>query len=170
MRTLRRWTLPLLSALVVGGVTIPSTGCVGPAFVSLGTAIDILPGGFVSVTVGTGRYFYHDGIFYRRYRRGYLVVPAPMGAVVPSPPPGYVTVMVERDPYAYSRGVFYTPWESRWRVVAAPPGAFVRVLPADAHGVRVSGVEYKEYAGVWYRPAIREGHRGWEVTEPPPAP
>ena len=27
-------------------------------------------------------YYYHRGVFYRTYRRGYMVVPAPIGAVI----------------------------------------------------------------------------------------
>lgn len=166
MRTLGRWTLPLCSALLVGGLS--ATSCVGGrAFISLGTAIDILPGGFVTLTVGTGRYFYHDGIFYRTYRRRYVVVPAPIGAVIMGPPPGRVMVMVENDPYVYSRGVFYRPRGDRYVVVHPPVGAFIRRPPPDAATVRIDGVEYKEWAGTYYRPAIREGERGYEVTEAP---
>ena len=170
MRTVGRWTLPLLALLAVSAAGVGTTGCMGRTFISLGTAIDILPGGYVTVTVGTGRYFFHDGIFYRSYRRGYLVVPAPIGAVIPGPPPGHVIVLVENDPYAYYRGVFYRPWESRWRVVPAPPGAFVRRLPPGAASVRIDGVEYKEFGGVYYRPAIRDGREGYQVTETPRRP
>jgi hypothetical protein len=167
MRTLRRWTLPLLALLLVGTGSLATTGCMGRTFISLGTAIDILPGGFVTVTVGTGRYYYHDGIFYRSYRRGYLVVPAPIGAVVGGPPPGHVVVMVEHDPYAYYRGVFYRSRPSGWVVVRPPLGAFVRRPPPGAVTVWIEGVEYKEYAGTYYRRAIRDGERGYQVTERP---
>lgn len=166
MKTLRRRALLVLSSLIL--VAVPAvSGCGGGMFVSLGTAIDILPSGFVTVRVGTTPYYYHRGVFYRSYRRGYVVVPAPIGAVVAAPPPGAVTVLVENDPFAYYRGVFYAPHNSRFRVVRAPVGAFVRDLPLEAATQRVGGVAYKEYAGVYYRPAVRDGRRGYEVSEPP---
>ncbi len=53
-------------------------------------------------------------------------------------------------------------------VVRPPVGAFVRRIPPSAATRMISGVEYKEYAGAYYRPAIRNGRRGYEVTDPPP--
>lgn len=143
------------------------SGCFGRhAFVAIGTAIDVLPGGFVTVTVGSRPYYYHRGIFYRPYRRGYLVVPAPVGAVVRAPPPG-VVVLVEDGPYRYYRGVFYRPRGNRYVVVRPPVGAFVQEVPRTAVTRRIDGVEFKEYAGTYYRPAIRDGDRGYQVAEPP---
>ena len=157
----------LVAALLVASASLPVTGCMGRhAFIGIGTAIDVLPGGFVTVSVTNRPYYYPRGIFYRPYRRGYVVVPAPIGAVVMVPPPG-VVVMVEDDPYRYYRGVFYRPRPTGWVVVRPPLGAFVRSLPPSAVTRRVDGVEFKEYAGTWYRPAIRDGARGYQVAEPP---
>jgi hypothetical protein len=164
----QRW-IPLLATLaVLGGSSLSTTACFGRrAFVSVGTAIDILPSGFVTVRVGSGRYFYHRGVFYQPYRGGYLVVVAPLGAMVPRLPSGRVMVLVENDPFVYYRGVFYQPVPSGYIVTRAPLGAFVRGLPPGALTRWVDGVEYKEYAGAWYRPAIRDGDEGWQVTDPP---
>jgi hypothetical protein len=54
-------------------------------------------------------------------------------------------------------------------VVRPPIGAFVRSLPETAATRRLGDVEYKEYAGAYYRPAIRDGRRGYQVTEAPTA-
>jgi len=168
MKSPSKRTRPLLTVLLLTLAASATSGCWGHhAFFAIGTAVDILPHGFVSVTVGTTPYYYHRGTFYQRHRHGYVVVPAPIGAVIMLPPPGYVTVMVERDPFAYYGGVFYRPYGSEWIVVGAPPGAFVRRLPAGARPRYVGAVEYKEYAGAWYRPAVRGGDRGWEVAERP---
>lgn len=159
---------PFLAIALIAVVSLSTSGCFGRhAFMAIGTAIDVLPGGYVTVTVGTRPYYYHRGIFYRPYRRGYVVVPAPIGAVVMGPPPG-VLVMVENDPFRYYRGVFYRPRGDRWVVARPPLGAFVRTVPRTAVTRRVDGVEFKEYAGTYYRPAIRGGERGYQVTEPPP--
>lgn len=171
MRTRTEGARPLLVALIVALASAGAAGCFGRyAFIGIGTAVDVLPDGYVSVTVGTMPYYYHRGIFYQRYRRGFVVVPAPIGAMVMAPPPGYVMVMVENDPYHYYRGVFYAPTAGRYRVVRPPIGAFVRSLPESVSARTVGGVEYKEYAGTYYRPAIRDGRRGYEVTEAPTAP
>lgn len=159
---------PILAGLIVAVGSLTASGCFGRyAFIGVGTAIDVLPDGFVSVTVGTMPYYYHRGIFYRPYRRGYVVVPAPLGAWVMAPPPGYVMVMVENDPFHYYRGVFYAPRDGRHIVVRPPIGAFVRSIPEDSGTRRIDGVDYKEYAGTYYRPAIQAGRRGFQVTEPP---
>lgn len=158
---------PLLAAAFVTLTSLSLEGCVGRyAFIGVGTAIDVLPHGYVSVVVGSMPYYYHHGVFYRPYRRGYVVVPAPIGAVIMFSPPG-VVVMVENDPFHYYRGVFYAPRGGRYVVVRPPIGAFVRSVPPTAVTHHVDGVEYKEYAGTYYRPAIREGQRGYQVTEPP---
>lgn len=170
MRNVRRggWAWFLALTVAVAGASALTTGCFPRhGFITIGTAIDILPHGFISLTVGGSPYYYHRGIFYRRYRGGYLVIPAPIGAVVPVIPTGHVMILVENDPFAYYRGVFYVPRGPEYVVVRAPPGAFLRSLPPGAVARPVNGVEYKEYGGVWYRPAIRGGDRGWQVTEPP---
>jgi len=82
-------------------------------------------------------------------------------------PSGHVVIRVEDRPYHYYRGVFYAPSAGRYTVVRPPIGAFVRDLPDEAVTRRVDGVDYKEYAGTYYRPAIREGRRGYQVTDPP---
>ncbi len=157
----------LLAVAFVATASLSSSGCFGRhAFIAIGTAIDVLPAGYVTVTVATRPYYYHRGIFYRPHRWGYVVVPAPVGAVIVGPPPG-VLVMVENDPYHYYRGVFYAPRGGRYVVARPPFGAFVRTIPANAVTHRIDGVEYKEYAGTYYRPAIRDGDRGWQVAEPP---
>jgi len=163
-----RWRA-LLAALALALVSATATGCMGRyAIIGFGTAIDVLPHGFVSITVGTVPYYYHRGVFYRPYRRGYVVVPAPMGATIARPPRGYAMVYVDGSPFHYYYGTFYAPRGDRYVVVRPPLGAFVRRVPRTAVTRRVDGVEYKEYAGTYYRPAIRDGRRGFEVSEPPP--
>ena len=170
MNARARNVMRLVTALLVGAGSLGAGSCLGighRGFFAVGTAIDVLPGGFLTIHVGARPYYYHHGIFYRPYRGGYLIVPAPIGAVVTLPPPGYVVVMVENDPWAYYRGVFYAPQSRSWVVMHPPVGVFVRTIPDGAVSHRVGGVEYKEYAGVYYRPAVREGRRGYQVTEAP---
>jgi len=170
MKTRTRGMHPLLIATVVAISSLATAGCFGRyGFVGVGTAIDVLPHGYVSVMVGTMPYYYDHGVFYRPYRHGYVVVPAPIGATLIGPPPGSVLVLVENDPFHYYHGVFYAPRANRYVVVRPPIGAFVRSVPETAATRRIGGVEYKEYAGTYYRPAIHDGHRGYQVADPPMA-
>lgn len=170
MKTRTRGMRPLMMATLVTISALATAGCFGRyGFIGVGTAIDVLPHGYVSVMVGTRPYYYYRGVFYRPYRHGYVVVPAPIGATLIGPPPGSVLVMVENDPFRYYRGVFYAPQANRYVVARPPLGAFVRSIPETAATRRIDGVEYKEYAGTYYRPAIRDGRNGYQVTEPPTA-
>jgi hypothetical protein len=163
-----RFLSAVVTWLLVTLGSLTASGCFGRGvFIGVGTAIDVLPHGYVSVMVGTMPYYYYRGVFYRPYRRGYVVVPAPLGAWILEPPPGQI-VLVENDPFHYYRGVFYQPRDGRYVVVQPPIGAFVRTVPPTATTLRFDGVEYKEYAGTYYRPAIQEGRHGYQVTEPPP--
>jgi hypothetical protein len=162
------WLRPRSALLVVALASLATASCFGRyAFIGVGTAIDVLPDSYVTVSVGTMPYYYYGGVFYRPYRGGFVVVPAPLGAVILAPPPGHVIVLVENDPYRYYHGVFYAPRRGRFVVVRPPLGAFVRTIPRTAVSRRVRGVEYKEYAGTYFRPAIRDGRRGYQVTERP---
>jgi hypothetical protein len=64
-----------------------------------GYAVTVLPSGYLSLTFGGGRLFYHGGVWFRAGTGGYLVVRAPIGVVVPVLPPYYDTLWV--GPTAY---------------------------------------------------------------------
>src|SRR6185503_2677676 len=51
-----------------------------------GRTVVHLPGKYISVTFGTGRFFYSEGHFYRNRGHDYVVVPAPVGVVVTTIP------------------------------------------------------------------------------------
>jgi Family of unknown function (DUF6515) len=86
--------------------------------------VDVLPLGFLSLVIGGEPYFYHDGWFYRRHGRGYVVVRAPIGAVVRVLPPGHAAVWVGRREYFVAYGTYYV-WDraARGYVVVAEPTA-----------------------------------------------
>ena len=47
---------------------------------SYGTISFGLPHGFISLSLGRSRYYYSDGVYYRRSWRGYTVIAPPVGA------------------------------------------------------------------------------------------
>jgi len=80
-----------------------------------------LPFGAVSLSFGNSRYHYYHGVYYRPYDRGYIIVPPPIGIIVPSLPPGCVSVMIGARPYYRYENVFYVPFENNhYRVVEKP--------------------------------------------------
>ena len=89
---------------------------------------------------------------------GYVVVAAPMGAVIARLPDGYTVVVIDRVEYFYYYGSYYV-----WRpgvgyvVVAAPIGATVQYLPDGYTTVYVGGVRYYRFGGMHYRPHILNG-------------
>lgn len=79
--------------------------------------------GIVALSIAGVEFLYSAGMFYRSTPAGYVVVPAPMGAVVPALPPGYTVVYMGSMPYYYYGNAYY---------VAAPNGYVVTAPPAIA--------------------------------------
>jgi hypothetical protein len=76
--------------------------------------------GIVAVSVAGASLLYSAGMFYRSTPAGYVVVPAPMGAVVPALPPGYTVVYMGGVPYYYYGNAYYAAAPNGY-VVTAPP-------------------------------------------------
>ena len=64
--------------------------------------------------------FYGEGMFYQPYAGQYVVVNAPVGAVVTGIPPGYQTVAVDGIAYYTINGVTYRQVANGYQVVTAP--------------------------------------------------
>lgn len=83
-------------------------------------AVVKLPKGHRSVWVGRNRYYYHGGAFYRKGHSGYLMVGAPIGAVVLSIPVGSRAVVVGGLTYYVYGGVYYRRVHTGYLVVETP--------------------------------------------------
>lgn len=93
----------------------------------LGEVIWTLPGGSVSISVGSGYFHYHAGNWYRPYGSYWRVVSAPVGVVVPVLPSVAVILRLGDVRYWYANGVYYRPHHhGGYVVVAAPVGPLVR--------------------------------------------
>ena len=79
-----------------------------------------LPFGAVSVTFGDRYYHYYNGVYYRPYSHGYMIVPPPVGIIVPGLPLGYTRVIIGSNPYYRHGSVFYAPYGNRYEVVEEP--------------------------------------------------
>ena len=89
--------------------------------------------GIVALSIAGAEFLYTAGMFYRTTPAGYVIVPAPMGAVVPALPPGYTVVYMGGAPYYYYGNTYYAPAPNGY-VVTAPPAiaAPVAVAPGVA--------------------------------------
>ena len=76
--------------------------------------------GIVALSIAGAEFLYSAGMFYRSTPNGYMIVPAPMGAVVPALPPGYAVVYMGGMPYYYYGNAYYAAAPNGY-VVTAPP-------------------------------------------------
>lgn len=90
-----------------------------------GHVATVLPHGAVVVAHRDDRFYFHGGVWYRPWHRGYRVIAPPVGIVIPVLPPAYVTLRIGGLPYYYANGVYYTP-------VSSGPGYVVVQPPAGA--------------------------------------
>ena len=88
--------------------------------------------GIVALSVAGMSLLYSAGMFYRTTPAGYVVVPAPMGAVVPALPPGYTVVYMGGNPYYYYGNAYYAAAPNGYVVTAPPAIAAPIQAPAPA--------------------------------------
>jgi hypothetical protein len=84
-----------------------------------------LPTPYIRIYVGGLPYFYASGTFYRPYGSGYIVVSAPVGAVVTTLPTGYIAFSMGLNTYYFVNDTYYVWDEPRdgFVVVPKPEGA-----------------------------------------------
>lgn len=79
-----------------------------------------LSGRVYQLGLGGGVFFYSDGIYYRRTGMEYIVVEAPLGAVVRALPPYYQIVQINGVSYYVVDGTYYIYTPVGFQVVADP--------------------------------------------------
>lgn len=103
-------------------------------FPAPGYQIGHLPDQHQEIRVGSARYFYNRGIFYRPDRSGvYMVVNAPIGARVSYLPAGYVSFFIGPRHYFYVNYTYYL-WDqanAQYVTVEEPEGATNQVVNAS---------------------------------------
>lgn len=75
---------------------------------------------YSEVVVGGDRYYYNEGVFYRGAPGSYVVVGAPVGAVVYSAPADLERVDIDGDAYFRSHDVYYRHTGRGYQVVERP--------------------------------------------------
>jgi hypothetical protein len=155
---------------------------------AVGYSVRALPPGYLAVSYGPGRYYFHAGVWYRPAGPAFVVVRPPVGIVVPVLPPAYSVLYVGSQPYYYSNETYYSsiPGGAGYAVVAPPPGAELATVVPPAPPPATSpqpgqapGSASQNSPGSWYYcesakgyyPYVSECREGWRpVPAVPPAP
>lgn len=90
-----------------------------------------LPDRHVRIFVRNHRYYYFGGTFYDYYNGGYIIVNAPLGALVPALPGGYVSFVIGPTRYFYFGGTYYVRSGPQYEVVEPPSRAHQIVKTAE---------------------------------------
>jgi len=120
--------------------------------------------GIVALSIAGAEFLYTAGMFYRSTPAGYVVVPAPMGAVVPALPPGYTVVYMGGVPYYYYGNAYYVATPSGY-VVTAPPAIAAPVVVAPAAAPAVAQVQAPTPAPIAQQPAAQTANQPSSAVE-----
>jgi hypothetical protein len=85
-----------------------------------GVRLNLLPRGHISIGFGGSRFYYSEGVYYRRVRNDYEVVAPPTGVVVREIPPYYQEVVINGVRYYSSNGIYYVYTPQGYQVVPTP--------------------------------------------------
>ena len=72
-----------------------------------GMQMGALPNGYFSFDIGRSSYYYYNGIYYRPYGTGFMVITPPMGAIVYQLPPSAAPTQIDGEKYYESNGTYY---------------------------------------------------------------
>jgi hypothetical protein len=100
------------------------------AYPARGQHFDRLPSGYRAVTYGHSRYYFHGGVWYRPFGRGFVVDVPPFGLIVPFLPLYYTSLWVGGIPYYYANDTYYTQTPEGYMVVEPPKGDITQAPPA----------------------------------------
>jgi hypothetical protein len=99
------------------------------AYPARGQHFDRLPSGYRAVAYGRSRYYFHGGVWYRPFGRGFVVDVPPFGLIVPFLPLYYTTLWVGGIPYYYANETYYTQTEGGYMVAEPPKGEVAQAPP-----------------------------------------
>ncbi len=89
-----------------------------------------LPPGYRALRVADMLYYYLEGIYYQSTPSGYVIVPAPRGAVITAIPERHKVIVYENTDYYYYNSTYYVKQPSGYTVVTPPPSVVSSNAPA----------------------------------------
>ncbi len=137
----------------------------GPAFHPVGFFIAAIAVTAVAVSVANQKYYYDAGVYYSKSSNGYVVIPAPPGAVITALPPGNTPVVVVDNRFYYYGGAYYVKENTGYKVVEPPIGAIVTNIPEGGKEVEINGIKYVKINDSYYQPVKNDGKDAYQVAE-----
>jgi hypothetical protein len=105
------------------------------------------PSGSIAIQVGNFSFQYNNGVYYRPTTNGYVVAPAPRGAIIQTLPPGYTQVVSNGYVYYCYNNVYYRQAPNGY-IVTEPPVTVVQQAPATVIASSTSAPINAEFS-VW---------------------
>lgn len=75
---------------------------------------------YLQLSVNGATYYYSEGVFYQYSPNGYVIVKAPVGAVIPALPAGYSQIIVNQKSYYCYQNIYFLPASGGYIVTASP--------------------------------------------------
>jgi len=125
-----------------------------------------MPPSAVEMEVGGTTFFYDRGMFFRQLPNQYIVVPAPVGAVVDTLPDGTGAAFYNNDldTYFYHFGTFFTREGEKYKVVAPPSGIIVKYVPDGYTKIEVGeGIHY-QFGDITFEAVFWNGNVMYQVV------
>jgi len=110
-------------------------------------------------------YYDCDGVYYRKEKDKYQVVPAPIGTKVKELPKNSISFTLDGATYFYYFGTFYIPSNGQYEVVEPPLGAEVDSIPDGYDKVMIDGQTYYSYHGIQYKAVLRDKTIWYQVIK-----
>jgi hypothetical protein len=103
-------------------------------YYDIGFRVDILPTPYVRIIVSGRPYYYSNGVYYRPHGAGYIVVTAPIDALVHTLPVGFVAFSIGLSTFYFVNDTYYEWDDARdgYVVVRKPSGADKALAEATA--------------------------------------
>lgn len=129
------------------------------------TATEI-PGGDRTVEIGGFTYHYDQGIFWLQQGATYIVVVAPVGAVVDRLPRGVTRTSSRPRPIWYFFGTFFGEKDGAYEVLKPAAGLTVFYLPDGYTPETVNGAGVYRFGETCFKPVFIQGVLAYQVIEP----
>jgi hypothetical protein len=116
-----------------------------------------------AIEVGGVTYIHDQGIFWLQQGSDYLVVTAPVGAVVPALPRGAARVPTGSGAYWYFFGTFFAGRDGAYAVVKPPEGLTVYYLPDGYTHEKAGGADVYRFGETLFQPVFVQGVLAFQV-------
>jgi hypothetical protein len=120
----------------------------------------------VTVEAGDRTYLYDQGIFWMQQGTRFIVVTAPVGAVVDRLPQGVTRVQTRPAPVWYFFGTFFGEKGGAFEVIKPAPGLTVFYLPDGYSQGQQKGAGLYRFGDILFKPVFIQGVLAYQVVEP----